>query len=543
MLNEADKQKLIELIKNGEDIPDEFKDKLFPAKGNDCELCYADKMSRSDILSGENGFSDFKIKEYAAFSGGDKNDDGWRNMIVFGDNLAFLKTVYDNKDPLIKDKIKGKVKLIYIDPPFSTFDDFQNKNGAFAYADRKKGAEFVEYLRRRLIVARQVLADDGTIYLHIDSKMGHYVKVIMDEIFPSFEFAEIIWLCGLMGSGDFFPKAHETIYCYRGKGAYFAPQNRLGLSKRITGALSRDENGWFYTRGRETSGGTSFLKTYICNDSKMTKDEAVKFANASRKQPVWSVWIGKNEIAREYNDFPVGTYAYTKKDSTGYPTQKPEQLLKRIILSSTRENDIVMDFFGGSGTTAAVAEKLSRRWISCDIGKLSLLTVCKRILSINSSRDLTNRLADYKNPPKSFSVFGFMDGGNEKNGETSSVFSKDYSLSQNYTPDVTVRPVCEDNVISLVIEKFISNEPASKISIKRNKKRGEAAPVDAPAAVFINTGYDNEHINITHSFFKDDLKFTNGLPVIELDKNVVGRRVAIICVDIFGNAFSESFEV
>lgn len=543
MLNEADKQKLIELIKNGKDIPAEFKDKLFPAKGKDCELCYADKMSCSDILSGKSGFSDFKIKEYAAFSENGNNDDEWRNMIIFGDNLAFLKTVYDNNDPFIKDKIKGKVKLIYIDPPFSTFDDFQNKNGAFAYADRKKGAEFVEYLRRRLIVAKQVLADDGTIYLHIDSKMGHYVKIIMDEIFPSFEFAEIIWLCGLMGSGDFFPKAHETIYCYRGKGAYFAPQNRLGLSKRITGALSRDENGWFYTRGRETSGGTSFLKTYICNDPVMTKEEAISFANASRKQPVWSVWIGKNEIAKEYNDFPVGTYAYTKKDSTGYPTQKPEQLLKRIILSSTKENDIVMDFFGGSGTTAAVAEKLSRRWISCDIGKLSLLTVCKRILSISSSRDLSNRLVDYKHPPKPFSVLGFTDEQNEKNEENQSAFSKDDSLSHNYTPDASVRPVCEDDRLSLVIEKFVSNEPISKISTKRNEKRGEASPVDVLAAVFVDTDYNGENINITRSFFKEDFKIINGLPAIELDKTAVGDNIAIICIDIFGNSLFKSFEI
>ena len=106
-----------------------------------------------------------------------------------------------------------------------------------------------------------------------------------------------------------------------------------------------------------------------------------------------------------------------------------------------------------------------------------------------------------------------------------------------------MRPVCEDNVFSLVIEKFVSNEPVFKTSIKRNKKRGEAASVDAPAAVFIDTGYDNEHINIIRAFFKNDFKITNGLPVIELDKRAVGRRIAIICVDIFGNAFSESFEV
>lgn len=249
------------------------------------------------------------------------------------------------------------------------------------------------------------MADDGSIYVHLDSKMGHYIKVLMDEIFTSFEFSEIIWLCGLMGSGDFFQKAHETIYCYRAKNAYFNPQNRLGLSKRITGALAKDENGWYYTRGRESSGGMNYLKTYICKNPEYTKEEAVKFANSSRKQPVWSVWIGKKEIAQAYNDFPVGTYAYTSKDSTGYPTQKPELLLKRIILSSTAENDIVMDFFGGSGTTAAVAEKLGRRWITCDIGKLSFYTVQKRILQISGSRDLFKHTKKYGKPARPFATF------------------------------------------------------------------------------------------------------------------------------------------
>lgn len=144
--------------------------------------------------------------------------------------------------------------------------------------------------------------------------------------------------------------------------------------------------------GRESSGGMNCLKTYICSDPNRSKEQAIEFANSTRKQPVWSVWIGKKEIATEYNDFPVGTYAYTSQDSTGYPTQKPEQLLKRIIQSSTNEGDLVLDFFGGSGTTAAVAEKLGRRWITCDMGKLSFYTVQKRILQIQDSRDLKKKI-------------------------------------------------------------------------------------------------------------------------------------------------------
>ncbi len=406
MLSKAERDDLIGLLEKGEHIPDSYRTKLFPVEHREYELAYADKIRREDLLADVDGTMSVPLQVEKVFCDEERYEDhgDWRNLIVFGDNLQFLKTVYKNEDPLIRDRVKKKVKLIYIDPPFATSDDFQNRDGALAYTDRKKGAEFIEFLRRRLLLAREVLADDGSIYVHLDFKMGHYIKVLMDEIFPDFDFSEIIWVCGLLGSGDCFPKAHETIYCYRAKNAFFQPQNRLGLSKRITGALARDEKGWYYTRGRESSGGMNCLKTYIWNDPACTKEQAIRQANASRKQPVWSVWIGKKEIAAAYNDFPVGTYAYTSRDSTGYPTQKPEQLLRRVILSSTREGDLVMDFFGGSGTTAAVAEKLGRRWITCDIGKLSFYTVQKRILQIGASRDLDRPARAYGRPARAFAT-------------------------------------------------------------------------------------------------------------------------------------------
>lgn len=404
MLLENEKKYIIDLINKGEQLPEDLKHRLFPTVNKEYELAYAGKMSRENLLANEDGSFPVPLQIERIFNGSEhpQFEDGWRNMIVFGDNLQFLKTIYEDRDPIISGHVKGKVKLIYIDPPFATTDDFQSREGAQAYSDKKKGAEFVEYLRRRLLIAKEILADDGSIYVHLDSKMGHYIKVLMDEIFKGFEFTEIIWVCGLMGSGDYFPKAHEVIYCYRSRNATFNPQNRLGLSKRITGALTKDEKGWFYTRGRESSGGYKALKTYICENPNCSKEDAIRYGNATRKQPVWSVWIGKDEIAKSYNDFPVGTYAYTALDSTGYPTQKPEMLLKRIILSSTNIGDVVLDFFGGSGTTAAVAEKLGRKWISCDIGKLSFYTVQKRVLQVSNSRNLDTPKSKYNRTAKAF---------------------------------------------------------------------------------------------------------------------------------------------
>src|SRR3989338_5381027 len=403
-LNEYDIQFLIDNLQKGEPIPDDYKYKLFPTKQKEYELVYAGKMRKEDILANEDGVFPVPLQVEKIFNGDEypAGDKDWRNMIVFGDNLQFLKTVCENKDLLIKDKIKGKVKLIYIDPPFATESDFKAGQGQSAYSDKKRGADFIEFLRRRLILAKSLLAPDGSIYVHVDFRKGHYIKIVLDELFKEFEFAEIIWVCGLMGSGKFYPKAHEAIYCYKGPSAIFNPPNRLGLSQRIIKALQKDKQGWFYTRGRESSGGSNYLKSYISDSPNLTKEEVIALANANRPQQAWSVWIGKEDLAHTFNDYPVGTYAYTPQDSCGYPTQKPELLLKRIIEASSSKGDLIMDFFAGSGTTLAVAEKLGRRGIACDIGKIAFYTMQKRILTIQDSKNLENSKKKYGKNARSF---------------------------------------------------------------------------------------------------------------------------------------------
>lgn len=374
---------IVSILKSGKNLPASYQEILFPVNNKEYTLQYKDKKSKEQILSvgDEPQAVPFQIeKEFNCF------DAEWKNLLICGDNYQALKTIYEDRDELIRDKVKGKVKLIYIDPPFATNNDFASKDGAKAYSDKVKDAEFIEFLRERLILAKEILAPNGTIYVHLDSKKSHYIKVILDEIFAEFEFAEIIWLCGLMGSGNYYPKAHEVIYCYKAKGATFNPPHRLGLSTRITKALQKDEDGWYYTRGREgTPGGPNakrYLKTYVCDNPNFTKQQAIDYANKTRKQTAWSVWIGKKDLAKAYNDYPVGTYAYRANKSVDYPTQKPIELLERIIKASSNPGDIVMDFFAGSGTTLVAAEKLGRRWIGCDIGKLSIYTIQRRLLTM-----------------------------------------------------------------------------------------------------------------------------------------------------------------
>ena len=383
-LNEIEKKYLIKLIESGEQIPEDYKYMLFPNLQEEYELTYAGKMRREDVLAGEDGTLPVPLQVERVFNGDEHPafEDGWRNMIVFGDNLQFLKTINENKDPLIKDKVKGKVKLIYIDPPFATQDEFQNKEGAKAYSDKKKGSEFLEFIRRRLIVAREILADNGSIYVHLDEKMVDYVKTIMDEVFGKNNYRrQIIWSTktssGYKSKAENWIRGHDIILYYvKSSNFEFNKQYSLNYKKEYLDRFKKvDEHGRKYRDDRSNG-----VKQYL--------DELKGIA-------LTDVW----------DDIMSFQQAATSQEIVGYPTQKPEELLARIIKSSTNEGDLVMDFFGGSGTSMVVAEKLGRRWITCDLGKLSYFTMQKRLLLINEGKDLIDKSSKprkYNKPARAF---------------------------------------------------------------------------------------------------------------------------------------------
>ena len=161
-LTKYEVEHIIELLNNGQALPEDYKYKLFPVKQKEYELVYGGKMRREDILANEDGVFPVPLQIEKTFNGKREQwKDGWKNIIAFGDNLQFLKTIYENKDPLIKNKVKGKVKLIYIDPPFGTGDEYDGSQGQRGYSAKTKGADFVEFIRRRVIVAKEILAHDG----------------------------------------------------------------------------------------------------------------------------------------------------------------------------------------------------------------------------------------------------------------------------------------------------------------------------------------------------------------------------------------------
>lgn len=308
--------------------------------------------------------------------------DNWINRLIIGDNLFVMQSLLQ--------EFKGKVNLIYIDPPFATGKDFSYKvqlkdqdkkqgqeakkeSREWAYKDTWGGelASFLQMLKPRLLMMKDLLADNGCIYIHIDYHSSHYVKVLMDEIFGRENFQrDITWntqslnVAGFKTQARNWIRASDNILFYSKSDDYilnkqFIPRSKQFIQKHYK---KKDEDGFY----RFTRRGN---KIYLKDDP---------------GDPVTTVW----------NDILSFNYvAPANSEGEGYPTQKPEALLLRIIRASTNEGDLVIDFFSGAGTTPVVAEKLGRRWIGVDIGEYGIHITKKRLLAINELK--AYNLEDY----------------------------------------------------------------------------------------------------------------------------------------------------
>lgn len=396
LLTDEEIKKLIECIQDGTEVPEDLVIKLSPSFFDKLRIAgkfdykelerfkiptieYAGKRPESVILA-QAALTGGAAPLQVVRSFGESSENEWRNMIVQGDNLQFLKTCYMNQDPLIKDKVKGKVKLVYIDPPFATKGDFQSSEGADSYSDKIDRAEFIESLRERLIYIREVLADDGSIFVHLDLKQIHYIKIVMDEIFGRDKFVnEIIWYYpdNFQGNVKGFATNHNNILWYSKSKNFISNKVYVPLDKKT----KRDKRVWSSELGKLVSARNE--------DGSLIYEEFTE----KKADDVWS--IGQSSTTKSHSS-----------EYINYPTQKPEELLKRSILASSNPGDLIVDFFAGSGTTAAVAEKLGRRWITCDFGKHAIYTMQKRILNIADSNNLdaTGKKEKYNLPPKPFDI-------------------------------------------------------------------------------------------------------------------------------------------
>ncbi|MHB1051768.1 MAG: site-specific DNA-methyltransferase [Thiobacillus sp.] len=351
----------------------------------------------------------------------------WTNRLIYGDNLLAMAALLAGDDTT--PSLRGKVDLIYIDPPFDSKADYRTKVTLpgveleqkptvieqFAYSDTWSDgtASYLAMMTPRLILMRELLADTGSIYVHLDWHVGHYVKLVMDEVFGRENFQnEIIWKrqsahndsgkCGAI---------HDTIFIYNKTSDYVWNQVLTQPSNDyIESFFDQIEPGTNrrYARGDLTAGGLSgggydyeykgVRRVWRCPIPTLQRLDAEgklhwpkagvprlkRYLDEFEGVPLQDLWTDIRVIHNQ------------SSERVGYNTQKPESLLERILKSSSHNGGLVADFNGGSGTTAAVAEKLGRRWITTDLGKPACMIMRKRLIDQNAQPFLYQAIGDYQ---------------------------------------------------------------------------------------------------------------------------------------------------
>ena len=326
---------------------------------------------------------------------GELNTNGdWMNRLVYGDNLLTMQALLAGDEASGLPSLRGKVDLIYIDPPFDSKADYRTKinlPGAdieqkptvieqFAYADTWKDGtvSYLKMLYPRLMLMRELLSEKGSIYVHIDWHVGAYVKALLDDIFGKSNIInEIIWHYQSGGiPQSSFSRKHDSIYIYAKSSNYTFNLNGASFPRNICQSCGSIVDKWNNLKKEVDENGRIYR----------TIKSAGKIYKYYDDEPVLlpDVWFDISHIQQK------------DPQRTGYATQKPEVLLERIIKASSNESDLVCDFFGGSGTTAAVAERLGRRWITTDIGKPATLVMRKRFIDQEVKPFLYQAIGDYQ---------------------------------------------------------------------------------------------------------------------------------------------------
>ncbi len=342
-----------------------------------CTLEFAEKTNEYELIHGISRGELRKVYESKGKS---------ESFFVFGDNYYVLKKLLESH--------KGKIDLVYIDPPFGTGQDFSSIDEHSAYSDKLVDSEFLEFIRKRLFLLRELLSEEGSIYLHIDKKIGHYVKIVMDEVFGYQNFINDITRIkcnpknfSRNAYGNYsdmilyyaknrdrqiwndlkepmsetkrkllFPKKHLK-YGFYSTNPIHAP------GKTIEGDTGMEWNGLKPPMGRHWRYSRAVLDEY-------EKKGLIEWSSTGNPRKI--------VLAKEHKGFKIQDVWEFKDKGLSYveyPTQKNHDLLKRIISNSSREDSIVLDCFAGSGSTLRIAQKLGRKWIGVDNSTHSLEVV------------------------------------------------------------------------------------------------------------------------------------------------------------------------
>ena len=390
-LTEQEQQEIIRFIEADKPLPDKYRFLLFEDKrevelvwnGKTSEVCNIVLPFQSIELVDEPRAEkpDETTLQLNLFDERGRQRKGWTNKLIWGDNKLILSSL---KNGHMREEIEaqGGLKLIYIDPPFDVGADFSMKieigDDTFtkkpnilekiAYRDTwGKGADsFIAMIYERLVLMRDLLAEDGSIYVHCDWHVNHLMRSVLDEVFGTERFCnEIVWYYynKMQGNINRFASNHDMIFWYaKTDNKIFERQyeSRGKTVKQIKRVWDKE------TQKLVNAKGPDGKVLYIETDRKSV-DDVWRFAML---QPA------------------------DRKENLGYATQKPEKLVERIIKASSNEGDLVADFFCGSGTTAAAAEKLGRKWICTDLGKFAIHTTRKRLIEVQ--RQLKTEEEEYR---------------------------------------------------------------------------------------------------------------------------------------------------
>lgn len=424
-LTEQEQQEIIRYIEADKPLPDKFRFLLFEEK-REVELVWNGKTSEvcNIVLP-------FQVIEQVDEPRAEKPEDtalqsglfdargrqlkGWTNKLIWGDNKLILSSL---KNGPLREEIEkqGGLKLIYIDPPFDVGADFSmdieigedtftkkpNILEEIAYRDTwGKGADsFIAMIHERLALMRDLLAEDGSIYVHCDWRVSGFLRLVMDEVFGVDNFGNAIsWKRSLPHGNTFnrFGQILDSLFYYRKTDRFvwnapyseYSPENLEKTFRYVEETTGRryqtvsclnpnpdrpnlryDWKGhtrtWKHTKERMQEMHDKGLLVYSSSGLARYK----MYLNEAKGVPVQDLWDD------------ISLLMGGSKESLDYPTQKPEALLERIIKTSSNEGDLVADFFCGSGTTAAVAEKLGHKWIVSDLGKFAIHTTRKRLIGV-----------------------------------------------------------------------------------------------------------------------------------------------------------------
>ena len=407
-LSEQEKRDLVLLIQAGKPLPEKYRFLLFDDK-REVELTWAGKTR--DVCTAVLPFQtlehiDEPRKEAAAddelaIDTSGHQLKGWTNKLIWGDNKLILSSL---KSGALRRQIEdaGGLKLIYIDPPFDVGADFSmdieiggetfhkepNILEQIAYRDTwGRGADsFIAMIYERLILMRDLMAPDGSIYVHCDWRVNAHMRGAMDEVFGRNNFfSEIVWQRSTtVGSSkaiaNRYPTLNDYILVYNRDGARFTFNKQYTPPSEEYKARFRDkdDHGCYYWNTLATYSEETFNR--LKSEGKLRWSEGAKY-------PQYKTYLHElkgSVLSNVWTDIDMLNPMTLER--LGYATQKPEALVERIIKASSNEGDLIADFFCGSGTTAAAAEKLGRKWIATDLGKFGIHTTRKRLIGVQRER-------------------------------------------------------------------------------------------------------------------------------------------------------------